>query len=642
MTDSVMFDVVRFAQDYPTLQDELNNIAYSLQDTYGFEVRQENDAEGNIFMVIGNADCDDVESLAEILNDECGIDNALDYLVCDDCMNESLNEDMYDDFDEYDDVDYDDPYAWNEEDEENMKIIDSGRVAKRNMKLDPAEFDDMYFDDEEDVYEADDAEFEDDDMLNDEDSFEDEIFTEDDEFIDECDDLEECGDICECDEEDCFEDEDEDFLECLQESVKNKKKGCCPPVKGKRLVNLSESLKKVRRAERNKHMVVNESIYRNAMKKLSVANKKNKRTAKYAALKESLGVNKYTDIVNALKEGKTSLYTKKNINGKNIQEYSAKELFNLLKEVKEQVNALKKKYKSLNESVSKKEKLSLKEQLEKKLRLMQILDEELTYRLTIKKYLKEDEEAKSDEIKSEETASEESSEESSDESTDDAESTEETTEEDPEKDEEVELARVIITVANQAAADDLKAELVSAGVPEEAIEFETEDDEESEESEEDAEADTETEENEAERSEEATEDTNESFHMNSFRKLLEADGDEEPTAEEEGATEETESEEGEDTEATDDKPVKVILTDTDHVNTLAQVLSDVYGIEKDEFEEMIGGQIVDDEESEESESEEEKSDEEEEEKSSNGDAAVDNMTDDDLAALFGESAKPNE
>lgn len=610
MSDFVRVDVVRLVQDYPFLEDELNNIADSLHHTYGFEVCQEDDEDGNILMVI--EDIDNVDTVIEILNDECDIDNAEEYLVSDEYVNESLNEDYEDYFDEY---------SYMDDEDDSLDGFDL-----------PDDYEDMHFDD---IMEASDEEFEDDEMLNDEESFEDEIFTEDEEFIDECDDLEEC------DGEDCFEDEDAEFLECLQESV-NKKKGCCPPVKGKKLVNLSESLKKIRRKEITKHMVVNESIYRNAVKKLKDSNKANK----YNAIKESLGAQKYNDIINSLKEGKASLYTKKTINGKNIQEYTAKELYGLLNEVKEQLKSLTKKYKSLNESASNDEKKSLKEMIDKKNRLVTILDEELTYRLTVKKYLNEDEnedtaskeEAKTDEINTDASSEEESKDETeTEESSEETESSEK--EEDPEKDEEVELSRVIITVANQAAADDLKAELVSAGVPEDAIEFETEDEEgeEVEDTEEtDATEDTEeTSEESTETEEKESEDTNESFHMNSFRRLLEADGDEETEEPAEG-TEDAPAE-GEDTEESDDKPVKVILTDTDHVNTLAQVLADVYGIEKEEFEEMIGGEIVDDEESDES---DDKSDDEEseEEQSSNGDAAVDNMTDDDLAALFGESA----
>ena len=418
-----------------------------------------------------------------------------------------------------------------------------------------------------------------------------------------------------------------EFDECLHESVKNKKKGCCPPVKGRTLVNLHEGLKSLKMKNIRNTMEINESIYQSAMKKAKMSNKDI--ALKHSALKhvkEQIGTTKYNDIIKALKEGRTSFYTKKSINGKNIKEYSDKELYSLFKEVKEQIKAIKKANK-LNESVD-------TDKLAAKKRLLTILDEELTYRLTARKYLNEDEDVKDNDAA-------ESSETSEDTTDDATEGTTEDATEDPEKDEEVELARVIITVANQEAADDLKSELVSACIPYDAIEFETYSDDEGDDESSDEEGDNaDTEESD----EESTDDeTNESLHVNTFRRLLE---DDESTPDTEGA--EAESTEGEETDGegdsegeADDVPVKVVLTNTDYIETLAQVLNDVYGVSQDEFEEMIGGSIVSDDsedDSDDKESEEKDDDSEEEEKSSNGDAAVDNMSDEDLAALFGESA----
>ena len=73
------------------------------------------------------------------------------------------------------------------------------------------------------------------------------------------------------------------------------------------------------------------------------------------------------------------------------------------------------------------------------------------------------------------------------------------------------------------------------------------------------------------------------------------------------------------------------------INDLADVLNDEYGISKEEFEEMIGGEIVNDD----SDSDDEKSDDEDskddEEKSSKGDEAIDAMTPEDLNDLFGDN-----
>lgn len=515
-------------------------------------------------------------------------------------MKASLNR-VNERFDEYEFADYDDVDAW--DDETEYDAWDDYEAIS-----DDEPFDDDLFD----SVEA--PEFDDDETLNDEASFEDQVFDECDKFIEECGNYEDC-------------DEDMEFDECLHESVKNKKKGCCPPVKGRTLVNLHEGLKSLKMKNIRNTMEINESIYQSAMKKAKMSNKDI--AQKHSALKhvkEQIGTTKYNDIIKALKEGRTSFYTKKSINGKNIKEYSDKELYSLFKEVKEQIKDIKKANK-LNESVD-------TDKLAAKKRLLTILDEELTYRLTARKYLNEDEDVKDNDAA-------ESSETSEDTTDDATEGTTEDATEDPEKDEEVELARVIITVANQEAADDLKSELVSAGIPDDAIEFETDSDDEGDDESSDEEGDNaDTEESD----EESTDDeTNESLHVNTFRRLLE---DDESTPDTEG--DEVESTEGEETDGegdsegeADDVPVKVVLTNTDYIETLAQVLNDVYGVSQDEFEEMIGGSIVSDdseEDSDDKESEKKDNDSEEEEKSSNGDAAVDNMSDEDLAALFGESA----
>ena len=619
INESVKLDCQALTDLYPDYVDQLNNIADSLM-TAGAEVN----GDDTDMYISGVSD----DVISDVLYSEYNLD-----------LTELTKNGIIEDLSEVDDMYMnesweldDDYYDWDDADEENMEIIRKGRPGKRSKTIIDVTDDDMMFDDlDECDGVVEDIEFDDDEILNDDDMFDDDIETDiefdDDPF--EVDDYEEIDMY----EDDKFN-EDDEFMECLTESV-NKRKGCCPPVKnhknGKRLVNLYEAVS--RPAKRNRkhkeNLSINESIFTNALNKLKVS----KKTQLHNTLKKALGANKYTDINNALKEGRTSLYMKKRINGKNIQQYTNKELFKLLKEVSEQIKTLTTKSKSINESV-KSEKIN--NELDIKKRLLQILDEELTYRLTVKKYLNEDEEASDTTTSTEET------------STEDTESSEEIDNTDPEKDEEVELARVIITVANQAAADDLKSELVDAGVPEDAIEFETEDDEEaSEESTEETENSEDTEDTEnsedtedTESSEEST-DTNESLHVNVFRKLLE-DEETEDTADAETSEESTEESADEsEEESGDDKPVKVILVNTDYINTLAQVLSDVYGIEQDEFEEMIGGAIVtDDEESTEDseESTEEKSDDTDT-PSSNGDDAIDNMSDDDLAQLFGEAAK---
>ena len=610
---AVMIDCARLADEY-NMENMLNNLRDDFQ-SLGADVR----GNGTHMRIENlNASFADIDEILQQYNldiDELMGDNILFIFGQKPGLHESqkskhksrkrrMNESYYDDYLE-DDGDY---YEWDERDDENMNIIKSGGRI-------PA---DAMFDDLDECDTVDEDVFDDDDALNDD--LELSIFD-----IDEMD--EDPFDVEGYDEyDDCIDDYDEDaeFVECVTESY-NKRKGCCPPKKTKsnRLVNLYESYNKRPKAKKRKKesFVINESIFNNALKKVKDSNKKHK----FSHLKSKLGEANYNNILNALKEGKSSLYTKKRINGKSIAEYSNKELYKILKEISEQIITLKKRAKSLNESVKKDK---VKEELKLKKRLLNILDEELTYRLTLEKYLKEDEDTASTEETSTDTSNNNDNTDS-----DNAEDSDNT---DPEKDEEVELARVIITVANQSAADDLKSELVNAGVPDEAIEFETDDEEEDIEEPESDDSESSDEESSDESTDdtESTDGTNESLHVNVFRRLLE---DEETSDESTDDTESTDDATDDSSdESTDDKPVKVILVNTDYIETLAQVLNDVYGIEQDEFEEMIGGSIVsdDNDDTDDDNSDEESSDDD---TASHGDEAIDNMSDDDLAQLFGES-----
>ena len=440
-----------------------------------------------------------------------------------------------------------------------------------------------------------------------------------------------------------------------------KKKGCCPPKKGKKLVNLSEALKMRKAGLTTRDIVrsakkpyLNESIISNAINKAKTEPRNDKKMKlimkkkEIMQLKESLGAEKFNMICEAMKSGKKTLYSKKTINGKNITEYSAKELLELLNTIKKQHTNLMKSYKSLNESATKSTKRELRTAIENKERLMLILDEELTYRLTFKKLNKskainEDEENPLEPLSVDPTDGDDKNESGED------------TDETPDNDEEVELSRVVITVANQDAADELKQSLVDAGVPDDAIEFETDD--ETDDSEDSDDKDSDTDETSDDNSDENTdtddtadETPNESLHYNKFKKLLEDDDPESDKADDstddntkDGEDSDTSSDDNsDDSSDSEDKPIKVVLTNTDYVNDLADVLNNEYGISKEEFEEMIGGQIVDDsEDSDESDelsdSDDDKSNDEskEDKPSTNGDDAVDAMSQEELDKLFG-------
>ena len=643
---SVKIDVVSLVHDYPELQGNIDKLAKQIEDTTGASVSQD-ESDDTIYMVIDGTTQDDI---IDIFSEDYYIDDIDSYFAYDD--NSSFDAIKDDNFsldaikDDNPDFDVDDAaaaQAYAEEDmmDEDMGFDDEGEWLE--------EWDDEEYDDSLDamIPDYDDVEI---DVVEDDDDdiYSDEYESTDDEYSDE-------DELNDSSFDECMEDEDFECYESERRAFKRrramneKKNGCCPPKKG-RMVNLSESLKMMKNGlsvkdivRSARHISLDESIINEAINKAKNEKSKkniNEKRVTLAALKKSLGEDKFNTIVKALKEGKKTLYSKKSINGKSLNEYSSKELLYILNTVKTQHDALVKSYSSLNESSTRSTKKELRDAIENKERLMDLLDEELTYRLTVKKMLKEQETSNEDDENPLEPLSVDPTEEGSDKS--------ETSTEDPEEDEEVELSRVVITVANQEAADELKDAMVNAGIPEDAIEFETESDEDSEDKDKDKDTDSEeskddTEGDSEESTKEESTESNESIHYNKFKKLLE-DEDADAPAEDgtEGGTDDGDAENTEDSEDSEKEgdteatgEVKVVLTNTDYINDLADVLNNEYGITKEEFEEMIGGTIVDDESSDDEEGSDDSEDDSEDKPSTNGDDAVDAMSQEELDKLFG-------
>ena len=696
LTFPVKIDVVRLVNENPELNGQMDKIASQIEDTTDATITKE-ESDGTVYMVIDGLTQDDI---IDIFENDYYIDDVDNFFVYDDADDElddvesdddaraAAEDDMRDEYgddyidescdddardcaiedmkDEYGDdyIDMDEDYGLDDEGEWiDTEDDDYDDMIPDYDEVDPDDPDALdardaaYADMEDDgiydeTYEDADEEFAGDDALNDSDD------DSDDEF-DEC---------MEDSEFECYESLNNRKLRNRRRLLE-KKKGCCPPKKGKKLVNLSEALKMRKAGLTTRDIVrsakktyLNESIINNAINKAKVEPRNDKKMKlimkkkEIMQLKESLGTEKFNMICEAMKSGKKTLYSKKTINGKNITEYSAKELLELLNTVKKQHTNLMKSYKSLNESATKSTKRELRTAIENKERLMLILDEELTYRLTFKKLNKskainEDEENPLEPLSVDPTDGD-SKDDNADASDDNADTESgDDTDETPDNDEEVELSRVVITVANQDAADELKQSLVDAGVPDDAIEFE--DDDETDDSEDSDDTDSEADENSDENTD--TDDTadetpNESLHYNKFKKLLEDDDPESDTADDstdDNATDGDDSDASSDDKSDDDsdsedKPIKVVLTNTDYVNDLADVLNNEYGISKEEFEEMIGGQIVDDSDSSDdsddsSDSDDDKSDDEnkDDEPSTNGDDAVDAMSQEELDKLFG-------
>lgn len=311
-------------------------------------------------------------------------------------------------------------------------------------------------------------------------------------------------------------------------------------------------------------------------------------------------------VFNALNAKKKSLHGKVSVNGQLLESMSNTQVSTLLTKVNAAKNKLVNKLSnSLNESLNTKN--NIKNEIVKLTKLSNILDEENTYRTYATKYglINEDEnqdagnsgEFSEEDLanmfgagQGEETKSDNETEEKTEEpKSEDAQS--EDTQSDEDSVEEVELARIVITMQDKDAAEDLKASCVNAGIPEDVIEI-TDDTEDEPEEKEEGETSTEDKDDDKADASEESKDTNEGVKYSNLRRLFEAD--EENSEEKPEDAPEENSDETNDADAESEGHTKFILTNTDYALQLSKVLDDVYGITKEEFEDMIGGEIVED------------------------------------------------
>lgn len=311
-------------------------------------------------------------------------------------------------------------------------------------------------------------------------------------------------------------------------------------------------------------------------------------------------------VFNALNAKKKSLHGKVSVNGQLLESMSNTQVSTLLTKVNAAKNKLVNKLSnSLNESLNTKN--NIKNEIVKLTKLSNILDEENTYRTYATKYglINEDENqdaGNSGEFSEEDLANmfgagqgeENKSDNETEEKTEEPKSEDAPSEDAPQDEEtveEVELARIVITMQDKDAAEDLKASCVNAGIPEDVIEITDDTEDELEENEE---GDTSTEDKDEDKADasEESKDTNEGVKYSNLRRLFEAD--EENSEEKPEDAPEENSDETDDAEAKNEGHTKFILTNTDYALQLSKVLDDVYGITKEEFEDMIGGEIVED------------------------------------------------
>ena len=456
-------------------------------------------------------------------------------------------------------------------------------------------------------------------------------------------DLSECDgmdDTNECDEDDTFEYDSENLDECgipefdeVDEcddtfECNEKKQDCCPK---KKVVNEADKISEIRKIRRNDQKQSNVLIplkeaLRGDVKKTSkedvpslnslidhICGKRNSKSVNEAAinkakaergeslneglefLKEKLGEKLYNQILVAMSNNKKSLHENISINKKKLVDYTLDELKSIFEKITSQVEELKNKS---TEGLNEEDSAMIQQKLTTKERLAQILSEEIAYRQAI---TEDDDFAGLDNMNLDPNKNG-SDDAEKEEKTDDEEESEEN--DNPDEDEEEEIGSIVITLASKEAAEELKSDLIDAEIPEDVIEIapvESEDeeseDEESEESEETSE----------ESSDEASEEKTEESVSYKGTKLNEED---ETSDEEESTDEENNEEDAEETsEKEEEGAYKLILTDTDYAKNLRDTLELKWGLTKDEFADMIGGEIVDDENSEET-SDEESSDSE--------------------------------
>lgn len=376
-----------------------------------------------------------------------------------------------------------------------------------------------------------------------------------------------------------------------EELYEKKKNDCCPKKKIKKsqqYISLSEALGLTKKQSYRKASL-NELIDSISGKRpqraiIEKALAKAKKGNKVNEARKHLGEKRYKMIMEALEQQRPTLHQNISINKKKMEEYSTEELYVILEKVDAQIKKLQEQMKGINETDAL---AKFEKELQNKQKMHTILEDEITYR---KSYLKEADDENDfaklfPEMKPENDEDKKDDDKSSDEEASDEEAGDDE-EKNPDEDEEIELNAVVITLASEEDANNLKQDLVDAGVPEDVIEIAPVGEDEEEETEEDEES------SEEEPAEEESDKKEESLRFKG-KKMNEADDDEETEqADDEAAADAEADEEKADDEEKAEGEYKLTLTDTDYIEELADVLENIWGMEKSEFEELIGGEIV--------------------------------------------------
>lgn len=412
----------------------------------------------------------------------------------------------------------------------------------------------------------------------------------------------------------------------MKKSLSEKKKDCCPPAPKKKsvMISLAEAFqgKKVSEKKVTLDNVIDSMAGHKLTESAAInALNKAKNEASDYYLMEKLGKDKYKLILESLEADKTSIHGNVKVNGKKIEEYTTDELVGLLEKVSRQIDTLEEKVgTSLNETDTAK----LNKELETKKKIQNILDEEISFREALKAIKEDDNDSNNLDFKDlnpdtvDNDKKEDESKEDEDKSDEEKDSKDEDKDDDknPDEDEEVEIGNIIITLDSKKSAEELKNDLIDAGIPEDVIELEPVEDNDEDEDEDEEKSDDSEDKESKEDSEENSEDEtpNESVKVKTGKKINEDDSEESDEDKEDDDKDEDKSED-EDSEDEDDEEetgsYKLILTDTDYAPQMSDVLQDIWGLTKEEFEDMIGGEIVTADDDEDSSDEEEKKDDSE-------------------------------
>lgn len=407
------------------------------------------------------------------------------------------------------------------------------------------------------------------------------------------------------------------FKALTTEQVNEKKKDCCPK-NPNRLVSLKEQLfgskKTDKKVTESKRMSVNSLI---DMISGKTDKNKLKNIAIQKAMLESANPNilgnraellKRADLIECAKSGAEEYHKGKKINNKPIKEYSTSQLEKIVSRLNEQIAELNKKVAVMNESEGVKK---LKEELDRIVRLQNILSEEIVFRMIKEADENSDIDKEAEDLLASvdfKNTNPNEEDNSSDDNADDSSEEDNDNESNPDEDEVEEISSIKIYVTDKQTAEDLQAELIEDGVPEEAVEIyakdasdEDEDSSEEDENTENNDADAENSEKTEECAKSDKEDGKKVNEENAEECAKSDNKDGKKVNEDEGDEENADNSENDDNAEGDDADAEnsedegewvVALVDTDYVDNLKTVLVDKWGMTEDEFIDQIGGEIV--------------------------------------------------